>query len=115
MAHEFKTKRRVEFADTDVAGVVHFSNYFRYLEVAEHEFFRSLGIRLHGEDEGGMFGWARVHASCDYLRPARYADMLEMAQSDPLTVAWAEEHHKPAEEWTIDPAIAHVLRGVDDD
>ena len=47
--------------------------------------------------------------------PAIGADMLEMAQSDPMTVAWAEEHHKPAEEWTIDPAIAHVLHEVDDD
>lgn len=43
------------------------------------------------------------------------ADMLEMAGSDPLTVAWAQDHHKPAEEWTIDPAIAAVLHEVDDD
>ena len=43
------------------------------------------------------------------------ADMLELAGSDPLTVSWAEEHHKPAEEWTIDPAIAAVLHDVDDD
>ena len=43
------------------------------------------------------------------------ADMLELAGSDPLTVSWAEEHHKPAEQWTIDPAIAAVLHEVDDD
>ena len=43
------------------------------------------------------------------------ADMLELAGSDPLTVSWAEEHHRPAEEWTIDPAIATVLHDVDDD
>jgi YbgC/YbaW family acyl-CoA thioester hydrolase len=78
MAYEFKTLRRVEFADTDVAGIVHFANYFRFLEAAEHEFFRSLGIRLHGASDGRMFGWARVHASCDYLRPARYPDLLEI-------------------------------------
>jgi len=43
------------------------------------------------------------------------ADMLELAGSDPLTVSWAEEHHKPAEQWTIDPDIAAVLHEVDDD
>ena len=43
------------------------------------------------------------------------ADMLELAGSDPLTVAWAEEHHKPADQWTVDPAIAQVLHDVDDD
>ncbi|MEO0492453.1 MAG: hypothetical protein AAF081_03465 [Actinomycetota bacterium] len=47
--------------------------------------------------------------------PAIGADMLELAGSDPLTVSWAEEHHKPADEWTIDPAIAQVLHEVDDD
>jgi hypothetical protein len=51
-----------------------------------------------------------------YLRhPEIGADMLEMAQSDPLTVSWAAEHHLPADEWTIDPAIALVLHEVDDD
>ena len=43
------------------------------------------------------------------------ADLLEMAGSDPLTVAWAEEHHKPADQWTIDRAIADVLHAADDD
>jgi hypothetical protein len=43
------------------------------------------------------------------------ADLLEMAQSDPLTIAWAAEHHLPADEWTIDPDIAQVLHEVDDD
>lgn len=47
--------------------------------------------------------------------PAIGADMLAMAGSDPLTVAWAAEHHLPPEEWTIDPDIAHVLHDVDDD
>ena len=51
-----------------------------------------------------------------YLQhPEIGADMLEMAQSDPLTVAWAAEHHRSPEQWTIDPAIAQVLHDVDDD
>jgi len=51
-----------------------------------------------------------------YLRhPELGADMLAMAQSDPLTVAWAAEHHLPPEEWSLDPDIAQVLHDVDDD
>ena len=43
------------------------------------------------------------------------ADLLAAAGSAPLTVAWAKEHHTPAEAWTIDPAIGRVLFEVDDD
>jgi len=47
--------------------------------------------------------------------PELGADMLEIAGSDALTIAWAEQHHWPADEWTIDAAIAEVLHSVDDD
>src|SRR5213078_989612 len=42
----FRTTRRVEFADTDMAGIVHFANFFRYMESAEHEFLRSHGLSV---------------------------------------------------------------------
>jgi len=45
MAYEFKLVRRVEFNETDAAGIVHFSNFFRYMESVEHAFFRSLATR----------------------------------------------------------------------
>lgn len=76
MTHQFELRRRVDFHETDMAGIVHFSNFFRLMESTEHEFFRSLGLSLHGRDEGRMYGFARVHASCDYLRPAHYQDLL---------------------------------------
>ena len=76
MAHDFELRRRVDFHETDMAGIVHFSNFFRLMESTEHEFFRSLGLSLHGTNEGRMYGFARVHASCDYLRPAHYQDLL---------------------------------------
>ena len=72
----YTAERRVDFAETDMAGVVHFSNFFRYVESAEHEFFRSLGLALHADEPGHMHGWVRVHAACDYLRPARYEDRI---------------------------------------
>jgi len=76
MAHEYELRRRIDFFETDMAGIVHFSNFFRFMESTEHEFFRSLGLSLHVNDGERMFGWARVHACCDYLRPAHYQDLL---------------------------------------
>ncbi len=78
MAHEYKTTRLVEFADTDMAGILHFSNYFRYMEATEHEFFRSLGMSVHSGGKDGAWGAARVQAECSYSRPLRYEDVVEM-------------------------------------
>ncbi len=68
MAYEFKVVRRVEFSETDMAGIVHYSNFFRYMEAAETQFFRSLGFSL----------WPRVHAECDYQQPLRFEDEVEI-------------------------------------
>jgi hypothetical protein len=46
MAHRFTCTERVQFSDTDMAGIVHFSNFFRYMERVEHAFFRSLGFSI---------------------------------------------------------------------
>ncbi len=78
MAYEFKMTRCVEFAETDMAGIMHFANYFLFMEAAEHAFFRSLGISVHESSAQGMQGFARVHASCDYLAPLRYQDEVEV-------------------------------------
>ncbi len=78
MAYEFKVHRRVEFVETDMAGVMHFSHFFRYMESVEHAFFRSLGLRVHTHGEAGVWGWVRAHAECNYLRPLRYEDLVEL-------------------------------------
>jgi len=75
----FRTTRRVEFAETDMAGIVHFSNFFRYMESAEVEFLRSLGLSVTMRTDGQRFGFPRVSASCDYLRPATFQDVIEVA------------------------------------
>ena len=79
MTPTFVTRRRVEFFETDLAGIVHFANYYRYMEMAEHEFFRSLGLKIHGTlPDGTVFGWPRVAASCSFLAPARYDEEIEI-------------------------------------
>lgn len=78
MPHSFSDRRRIEFYETDMAGIVHFSNFFRFMESTEHAFFRSLGLSLHAHEGQRMSGWARVHAECDYRAPLRYMDEVEV-------------------------------------
>jgi YbgC/YbaW family acyl-CoA thioester hydrolase len=81
--HEFRTRRRVEMSDTDMAGIVHFARFFIFMETAEHEFLEALGTRVLFEMDGCQMGWPRVSATCDYLAPARFGDVLDIH----LTVA----------------------------
>lgn len=81
-AHRFVHHRRVEFADTDQAGIMHFSNFYRFMEVAEHAFYRSLGFTVHefqpdGPD-GPRIGWPRVHASADFRLPLEFEENVEI-------------------------------------
>lgn len=71
-------QRRVQFAETDAAGIVHFSEFFRYMEEAEHDFYRSLGFSVfpHEALPGEEVGWPRVHASCDYRAPLRFEEVF---------------------------------------
>src|SRR5262245_40858858 len=78
MAYEFKVVRSVEFYETDMAGIVHYSNFFRYMESAEHGFFRSLGFSIASGNTSPRIGWPRVHAECDYLQPLRFEDEVEI-------------------------------------
>ena len=74
----FQIQRRVEFYETDMAGIVHFSNFFRFMEACEHAFLRSLDHELHGMLDGLETGWPRVNATCDYRAPARFGDLLDV-------------------------------------
>src|SRR5438309_970881 len=74
----FRTTRRIEFADTDMAGIVHFANFFRFMEAAEQEFLRSRGLAVVMAWEGQPLSFPRVSASCDYLKPAYFEDVLDV-------------------------------------
>lgn len=78
MPHEFTLSHRVEFSETDMAGIVHFANFFRMMENAEHAFFRSLGFSIHAHDGGEVIGWPRVNASCEFLKPLRFEETVDI-------------------------------------
>lgn len=78
MPAEFKMSRRVVFAETDMAGVMHFSNYFRWMEDVEHTFFRSIGFSVVQEIDGRTISWPRVSVGCEYKGPLRFEDEVEV-------------------------------------
>ncbi len=84
----FSTKRRIEFRDTDAAGIVHFSAFFPMMEAAEHEMLRSLGIEILPDEPTSddatndtlpPLTWPRVSASCIYNAAARFEDLLTIS------------------------------------
>jgi YbgC/YbaW family acyl-CoA thioester hydrolase len=81
MPHELHTKRRIEFADTDMAGIVHFARFFIFMETAEHEFLRSLETSVAAKLNNLQLGWPRLAASCEYLSPAKFEEVLDIRVS----------------------------------
>ncbi|MBI5865391.1 MAG: acyl-CoA thioesterase, partial [Planctomycetes bacterium] len=75
----FSMRRQVQFAETDLAGVMHFSNYFRWMEEVEHAWWRSLGLSVQTvADPVGSIGWPRVSVQCEYAAPLRFEDVVEL-------------------------------------
>ncbi len=90
----FVVRRRVEFRDTDAAGIAHFSAFFVWMESAEHELLRHAGVPLvdvvdgveasaPADDGGerelpGTYSWPRVSANCDYKSAVRFNDELDI-------------------------------------
>lgn len=78
MQNDFCYQRRVEFRDTDMARIVHFSVFFTYMEEAEHEFLRSVELGVFSEHEGESVSWPRVAAECNYRSAIRFEDKIEI-------------------------------------
>lgn len=78
MAKTFIHRRRVEFRDTDTAGIVHFSVFFAYMEEAEHEFLRQIGLGVMMEVDGTNISWPRVAANCNYRNAIRFEETIEI-------------------------------------
>ena len=76
---EYTLRRRVYFYECDGAGIVHFSNYFRYMEEAEHEMWRATGLSIARAKLG--VGFPRVAASFEYQRPLRFEDEMDIRVS----------------------------------
>jgi len=78
MAFEHRYRRMAQFAETDLAGIVHFSQYLRYAEEAEHAFLRSAGLRVHSRADESAYGFPRIGVRFEYRRPLRFEDEFEV-------------------------------------
>ncbi|MEC9094955.1 MAG: thioesterase family protein [Planctomycetota bacterium] len=82
MIKPFITNHRVEFRDTDAAGIMHFSTFLTYMEESEHEFLRSLGLSvMQCETDGASVSWPRVSVNCDYQAPLHFEETFEVQVS----------------------------------
>jgi 4-hydroxybenzoyl-CoA thioesterase/acyl-CoA thioester hydrolase len=78
MTTPFCTTRRVEFRDTDAAGIAHFSVFFLLMEQVEHEFLRSRGLSVVSSDEQGVISWPRVNSRCDFRSAVKFEDVMDI-------------------------------------
>ena len=78
MPASFTHSRTVQFFETDLAGIAHFANFFRWMEEAEHAYFRSVGLSVRTEYQDQHLGWPRVSTTCDFFAPARFEDQLQL-------------------------------------
>jgi acyl-CoA thioester hydrolase len=76
VADGFRYVRRVQFAETDLAGIVHFSMYFRYMEEAEHALWRAAGLTI--ARAGEETGWPRVSATFEFRNPLHFEDEFDV-------------------------------------
>ena len=95
----FRCRRLVEFRDTDAAGIAHFSAFFFWMESAEHELLRHIGLRVvdHEPDDAATLAaewatrdatggdqrlevsWPRVSVAADYKAAVRFGDEVDIA------------------------------------
>jgi acyl-CoA thioester hydrolase len=76
MSKGFRYSRRVQFSETDLAGIAHFSAFFRFMEEAEHALWRAAGLSIGAAEKTG--GWPRVSAAFDYKSPLRFEDEFDV-------------------------------------
>ncbi len=77
MSKVYKHTVEVPFHDTDMAGVVHFTNLLRYVEMAEHAAMESVSVPPMSQNGG----FPKVHVECDYSAPVRFRDQVEVEMS----------------------------------
>ncbi len=76
MVSEYRLRRRVQFYETDSAGIVHFSWFYRYMEEAEHALWREAGLSILGPVPEVAF--PRVSASFEFKHPLRFEDVFDL-------------------------------------
>ncbi len=94
-------ERRVDFSDTDAAGLIHFTTYFRFMEAAEATLFRELELPMLWTGEEGSCGFPRVDCQCRFRRPVTFDDpvriSLRIENIDANRIHYAFSFHGPGD------------------
>jgi len=77
MQHHYVLQKRLSFHETDMAGIAHFSNFFRWMEETEHAFLNEIGCPPVVQENEEFWGWPRVKASCEYRNPLRFDESFD--------------------------------------
>ena len=92
---------------------MHFTNFYRWMEICEHEFLRSLGLSVDMEDENGRFGWPRVKTSCRFKRPLRFEEEVEVkliiTEIRDRSVSYAFQFWKEEDGERVKAAVGEVV------
>ena len=92
--------RQVQFPETDASGIVHFTNFFKYMEEAEHAMWRAAGLSI--AKRNAEIGWPRVAASFEFKKPLRFEDEfdvhLKVAEKTRKTIRYSAVLRKDGEE-----------------
>jgi len=110
MSQVYTFRRRIEFRETDMAGIVHFSNFFAYMEQAEHDFLRSVGMGVICEADGKKISWPRTK-SVTYAFDF-YRDETQIADGKMTAVCClfsADSHGKKPESIAIPPSFIKAI------
>ncbi|MEA2604433.1 MAG: acyl-CoA thioester hydrolase [Acidobacteriota bacterium] len=76
--HEIRYRRKVEFVDTDMSGIMHYSRYLIFMENTEHAFLIALGTPVQWWEGEREMSFPRVAVACEYMSPTRFGDELEV-------------------------------------
>jgi len=82
MSSVFTFPRRIEFCETDAAGIAHFSSLIIYMEQSEHALLRSVGLSVAASASSAgevlAYSWPRVKVECEFCSPGRFEDVLSI-------------------------------------
>jgi 4-hydroxybenzoyl-CoA thioesterase/acyl-CoA thioester hydrolase len=110
----FVTSRRVEFRDTDAAGIMHFAAFFCLMEQAEHDLLRSVGLSVISHDAAGNISWPRVAAKCEFKSAARFEDLIQIevriARLGEKSITYAHRFLRDGQELATGEIIAVCCR-----
>jgi acyl-CoA thioester hydrolase len=77
-AYRFRTEVRVRLSETDAVGIVYFGSFATYMDVGRMDYLNNLGLTRHEGAIRDLIPGAVVHYDADFIRPARYNDILEV-------------------------------------